>query len=572
VVNPFSDDVDDMLSSDNRAAIIQLQMAGQPAQIEQATKDQLHRIVDELATQLGSGSKASLGGTAFNDQLPGFGITEILGVFIALLVLLLMFRSMLAAGVPLLTALVGVGVAMGGTFLATSVVTISSTAPLLGVMLGLAVGIDYALFILSRHRDQLADGIDVHESIGRATATAGSAVIFAGMTVMIALLGLFVAGIPFLTVMGIVAAIAVAIAVLVAVTLIPALLAFCGERLRPRATRRKTRRDGTPRPARTPQHRFARAWVRMATKVPTVTILLIVAGLGICALPAQDLRLTLPSPGDQPEGTSVRQTYDTISEHFGPGYNSQVILTANIVSSHQPFDVVNGIADDVRQLPGVSAVPMATPNADGDTALINIIPTHDAYSDETKALVGKLRDMADQFQQKYGVSTAVTGMTAVAIDVSDQLGNALLPFGILVVGLSLVLLAMVFRSIWVPIKAAVGYLLSVFAALGATSFVFQQGHLADALNLASTGSVISFFPIVLMGVLFGLAMDYEVFLVTRIREEYVRSGEVHGSIERGFSYASRVVVAAAVIMFAVFAAFVPEGNGAIKPIAFGLAV
>src|SRR5699024_1234895 len=204
--------------------------------------------------------------------------------------------SVLAAGMLLCTALVGVGVAMGGTFLATSVVTISSTAPLLGVMLGLAVGIDYALFILSRHRDELADGLEVHESIGRATATAGSAVIFAGMTVMIALLGLFVAGIPFLTVMGIVAASAVAIAVLVAVTMIPALLAFCGERLRPRPTRRTTRSGGTPSPGRTSQHRLASTWVRMATKVPTMTIVLIVAGLGVCALPAQDLRLTLPSP------------------------------------------------------------------------------------------------------------------------------------------------------------------------------------------------------------------------------------------------------------------------------------
>lgn len=569
--NPFDKGAKGQVAGDNRAAMIQVMIDAQPQNIHQDTKDQLHNISQDLAQQIGKGATVQLGGDAFNNTLPQFGITEIFGVIVALIVLLLMFRSFLAAGMPLLTALIGVGIGVGLTYAATAFIEINSTAPLLGIMLGLAVGIDYALFILSRHRDQLADGLEVRESIGRATATAGSAVIFAGTTVMIALIGLFVAGIPFLTVMGFVAAFSVAVAVLVAVTLIPALLGFAGEKLRPRSLR-KHKHAESAKPPKQPKHRIARGWVKVVTKVPALTIILVIGGLGVCALPAQDLRLALPNNGQEPVGTAPRDTWDTISEHFGPGFNSPLMVTANIVGSHDPIGVVNGIADEVRKLPGVSAVPLATPNPTADTGIMQVVPKGEGFSEETKALVTKLRGMQDHFQAKYGVSTAVTGITAVAIDVSDQLAQSLLPFGILVVGLSLLLLAMVFRSIWVPIKAAAGYLLSVLVAFGATSFVFVQGHFAEAFNIAKTGSVISFLPILLMGVLFGLAMDYEVFLVTRIREEFVHTGKPRQSIERGFISASRVVTAAAIIMFAVFAAFVPDGNSAIKPIAFSMAV
>ncbi|MGW4063450.1 MMPL family transporter [Amycolatopsis sp. NPDC004747] len=563
VVNPFDENVTGAVSGDGRAALIAVPLKVQLAAVDPATKTQLATIADDLGRQ--TGAKVHTGGDAFSNRVPKLSPTEGVGLLIALLVLVLMFRSLIAAVMPLVTAVLGVGVAIGLVFLATLVTPISSTAPMLAVMIGLAVGIDYALFLLSRHRDQLAEGLDVEESIARATATAGSAVIFAGLTVVIALLGLAVAGIPFLTTMGVAAAVAVALAVAIAVTLVPALMSFAGKRLRPRAPKpRKTR------PRRKPQ--IARWWVRTATKAPLVTVLVVVAGLAVCAIPATSLRLALPDNGTEEHGSPARDTYEVVGEHFGPGYNGPLIVTADIITSTDPIGLVNKIAGEIRRVPGVASVPLATPNPKGDTGIIQVIPTTAPDSAQTDELVARLRGLEPHFREVYGTQTAVTGITAVGIDVSTQLGSALLPFGILVVGLSLILLAMVFRSIWVPVKATAGYLLSVAAAFGATSFVFVQGHLADALGVTHTGSVISFLPIILMGVLFGLAMDYEVFLVSRIREDYVHHGDPHHAIESGFVSASRVVVAAAVIMFAVFAAFVPEGSATIKPIAFSLAV
>ncbi|GAA3436996.1 MMPL family transporter [Kutzneria kofuensis] len=548
------------VSGDGRAQLIAVPLKVQQAQVHADTKGRLTAIADDLAAK--TGTHVYTGGDAFSNRVPKLSPTEGIGLVIALMVLLLMFRSIIAAVMPLLTAVLGVGISISLVYLATLVVPISSTAPMLAVMLGLAVGIDYALFLLSRHRDQLDDGLDVEESIARATATAGSAVIFAGLTVVIALLGLAVAGIPFLTTMGVAAAVAVALAVCIAVTLVPALMAFAGRRLRPRQRRkRKVKR---------PQ--VARWWVRTATKAPLVTVIAVIAALAVCTIPAIDLRLALPDNGTEEQGSPARDTYDVVSEHFGPGYNGPLIVTADIITSTDPVGLVNKIAGEIRTMPGVAAVPLATPNPKGDTGIIQVVPTTAPDSPQTDDLVHRLRDSEQHFEDAYGTKTAVTGITAVGIDVSAQLGNALLPFGILVVGLSLILLAMVFRSIWVPIKATAGYLLSVGAAFGATSFVFDQGHLADALRVTHTGSVISFLPIILMGVLFGLAMDYEVFLVSRIREDYVHNGDPHRAVESGFVSASRVVVAAAVIMFAVFAAFVPEGSATIKPIAFSLAV
>jgi RND superfamily putative drug exporter len=553
------------VSDDHRAAIITAQLTVPLAEVKQDTKNQLTAIGDDLGATIEHGASVDVGGPAFSNSVPKLSPTEGIGLLIALMVLLLVFRSLLAAGMPLLTAVLGVGISVALIFSATLFTPISSTAPMLAVMLGLAVGIDYALFLLSRHRDQLAEGLGVEESIARATATAGSAVIFAGLTVVVALLGLAVAGIAFLTTMGLAAAAAVAIAVAIAVTLIPALMAFAGERLRPKAVKPLSKNS----PARAP---FSRSWVRLVTRVPLLTVVIVVAGLAVCALPAADLRLALPDNGTEEEGAPARDTYDVVSEHFGPGYNGPLIVTADIITSTDPVGVMNKIADEISHLPGVGSVPLATPNPKADTGVIEVVPAAAPDSAETEALVKAIRSQRDHFLDTYGVDTAVTGITAVGIDVSAKLSGALLPFAVLVVGLSLVLLAMVFRSIWVPIKATAGYLLSVGAAFGATSFVFQQGHLADVLGVTHTGSIVSFLPIILMGVLFGLAMDYEVFLVSRIREHFVHSGDPHEAIESGFVSASRVVVAAAAIMFAVFAAFVPEGSAIIKPIAFSLAI
>ncbi|HWI30477.1 MAG TPA: MMPL family transporter, partial [Microbacterium sp.] len=327
----------------------------------------------------------------------------------------------------------------------------------------------------------------------------------------------------------------------------------------------------------------ATRWVNLITKHPVVTTVAVVLTLGIMAIPAASLALALPNAGMLPEENEARQSYDLVAEEFGPGFNGPLILTGTIVTSTDPVGLMEDLAADVEGLPGVETVALATPNATADTGIVHLVPETAPDDPATADLVRELRAQHDRWLDEYGIDVKVTGFTAVAIDISDQLGAALIPFGIFVVGLSLVLLAIVFRSVAVPIKAALGYLLSVAAAFGVVAAVFEWGWFADLLHVTRTGPVISFMPIVLMGVLFGLAMDYEVFLVSRMREDYVHSRKTGATraeareiavkaVTSGFTSSARVVTAAALIMFAVFAAFVPEGDASLKPIALGLAV
>ncbi len=580
-VSPFDENVSGTVSDDASAALISVQFDGASSEITEGTTTALEDEVAALTAALPDGAVASLGGQLFSQAMPTLTATELIGVGVALVVLILTFGSFLAAGMPLLTALLGVGISVALIFIATAFGSITSTTPMLALMLGLAVGIDYALFIISRHQELLKGGLDPEEAAARATATAGSAVIFAGLTVIIALLGLGVAGIPFLTIMGVAAAVGVGVAVIISITLIPALLGFAGVRLRPqpkKATRRARRAhaasDATgdsPTPSHRP-NRFFTGWVRAVTRFPIVTILAVVAVLGLAAAPALGLRLALPDAGGLPEDDQARVTYDLVSDHFGEGFNGPLIVTGSIVTSTDPLGLMADLTSEIEDLDGVAAVPLATPNATADTGIVQVIPDGAPDSEETKALVAELRSLNGYFLDEYGVDLSVTGFTAVGIDVSDKLGAALLPFGLIVVGLSLILLTMVFRSIWVPIKATIGYLLSVGASFGIVALVFEHGWFADALHVAQLGPVISFMPIIVMGVLFGLAMDYELFLVARMREDYVHSGKARASIETGFLGSAKVVTAAAIIMFAVFVAFVPEGDVNMKPIALGLAV
>lgn len=569
------------ISPDGRALLIRVQVEGEMTSVEKATKTGIADATDAIRDAAPSGSEVSYGGEMFNASVPGLSPTEAIGVVVAFVVLILTLGSLIAAGMPLLIAIVGVGVSIAGLFFVTAFVELTSTTPMLALMLGLAVGIDYTLFIVSRHQEQLRAGVPLRESIARATATSGSAVVFAGLTVIIALVGLSVARIPFLTSLGIAAAAAVAIAVLIALTLTPAVLSMAGMRILPRKYRAElaagdpeaaTNGGHIAAPKATRADRFFGGWVRGVTKRPLITIVAVLVVLGVAALPALQLRLALPDATTLAKDDPARVTFELTGEHFGEGFNATLLLTGSIISSTDPLGLLDDLKHEVEQIPGVAEVPLATPNRGADTAIIQVIPEEGAHAQSTSDLVNELRSHHDEWEKKYGVSLAVTGFTAVAIDVSKMLMGALLPFGIFVVGLSLVLLAMVFRSIWVPIKATLGYLLSVSVAFGAVVAVFQWGWLAGPLHVASTGPVLSFMPIILMGVLFGLAMDYEVFLVSRMREEYVHGGDAQGAIKRGFVGSAKVVTAAALIMIAVFAAFVPEGDPSIKVIALGLAV
>ncbi|GGH36316.1 MMPL family transporter [Microbacterium album] len=593
--SPFDGLVSGMISDGGTAAIAQLQFDAIQTEITGDDKAALQAVVDDLAERLPDGSQTALGGELFSTELPTVTITEAIGVIVALLVLIITFRSLVLAGLPLAVALIGVGASLLGLVAATQFATVSATTPMLALMLGLAVGIDYSLFIAARHQDQVRDGMELEESAGRATGTAGSAVVFAGVTVLIALIGLSFANIPFLTTMGIAAAVAVAVAVLIAVSLTPALLGFAGHRAIGRLPRRRgARAAGTgtasaggtasvsgPGTAAPPARKsFSERWVAGVTRRPVLTTVAVVLGLGLLAAPIGSLALALPNAGALPRDNEARIGYDLTSEHFGPGFNGPLILTGTIVTSDDPLGLLEDLRDEVEALDGVKEVALAAPNETADTGIVQIVPETGPDDPATSALVRELRAHQGEWLDRYGIDLKVTGFTAVAIDISDRLGKALVPFGIFVVGLSFVLLMIVFRSIWVPLKAALGYLLSILAAFGVVAAVFSWGWGADLLHVARTGPVIAFMPIVAMGVLFGLAMDYEVFLVSRMREDFVHAARrlgatrdvAVGAVRSGFAASARVVTAAAVIMFAVFAAFVPEGDSNLKPIALALAV
>ena len=560
------------VSPDGRVALAQVTFAGQITEIPVGTQDAIATLAHRYSVD---GLTIAQGGAAVK-QTPAIGSTEGLGVIVALVVLLVTFGSVVAAGLPLLTALIGVGVGMAGILVVSGVVQMSSTAPILALMLGLAVGIDYALFIVNRHRRQLREGMAVTESIGRAVGTAGSAVVFAGLTVVIALAALSVVGIPFLTIMGIAAAATVVMAVLIAITLVPALLGFAGDRV----LRRRDRAGaaGAVRHAALPGvPARGNRWSGLVTRRPVTMLVAGVMALGVLALPAFSLRLGLPDDGTAAPGSTQRQAYDEIARSFGPGANGPLIVTVAPDSPAGLRPAMAATAADISRLPGVVRAAPAGASTDGTLGIIQVIPATGPGDPATERLVHAIRDAAPRLGESTGAAIAVTGQTAVQIDVSDKLSAALPVYLAIVVGLALILLLIVFRSLLVPIKAAAGFLLSIAVSFGLVVAVYQWGWLGGLFGVHTPAPVISFLPILLIGVLFGLAMDYEVFLVSGMRESWVHEGSRDGAVDgakaavrHGFSAGSRVVTAAAIIMASVFCGFIMAPDTIIASIGFAL--
>ncbi|MFF9046830.1 MMPL family transporter [Streptomyces parvulus] len=554
-------------------------------ELEESTK---HALEDAAEQARDAGLTVEVGGDALQ-AVPETGATEIIGIAVAAVVLVITFGSLVAAGLPLLTALIGVGIGVSSITALASVLELGSTTSILAMMIGLAVGIDYALFIVSRYRAELAEGREREDAAGRAVGTAGSAVVFAGLTVVIALVGLAVVNIPMLTKMGIAAAGTVAIAVLIALTMIPALLGYAGRRVRPAGAkggllgrRRRDGKDGAGKAAAEKagaeketgpvKANLGTRWASFVVRRPLAVLLLGVIGLGAAAIPASDLELGLPDDGSQPTSTTQRRAYDLLSEGFGPGFNGPLMVVVDAKGSDAPKDAFTQVSDEIKGLDGVVAVTPPAPNKGGDTATISVIPDSKPSSVQTEDLVHAIRDAGGDIKADTGAETLVTGSTAMNIDVSEKLNDALLPYLVLVVGLAFLLLIVVFRSILVPLKAALGFLLSVMAALGAVVAVFQWGWLSGLMGVEETGPVMSMMPIFMVGVVFGLAMDYEVFLVTRMREAYVHGEKPGQAVVTGFKHGARVVTAAAVIMMAVFAGFIGSSEAMVKMIGFGLAI
>ncbi|MHC6591111.1 MMPL family transporter [Arthrobacter sp. C152] len=564
------------VSEDGQAAVAQVQFKTSINGLGAAVRKQVQDIAHETSA---AGVTALASKEITEDISALFGTAEVVGIAVAALVLILMLGTLIAAGLPLLMAIIGVGVGVGITFALSGVFDMSSISPMLALMLGLAVGIDYSLFIVNRHRTQLLAGMDPQESVARANGTSGNAVVFAGLTVIIALAALVVPGLPFLTVMGLAAAGTVAVAVLVAITLTPAMLSLIGRRIISRRAWAKAEAHNAE-----PGHeaaddakdrqRSTRGWGGLVTRHPWLALIAGILLMGTLALPATQLQLALPDGGSEPVESEAYQAYDLTARSFGEGVTGPIVAVGGFpadLDAAQAQKLQYDIADKLRAVDNVvAAVPVALSD-DRRTAVFQVIPKEGPASASTVQVVSELRGLNGEIQSDYGVAMGLTGQTAGNVDVSTKLGAALPPYLAIVVGLSLILLLLVFRSIVVPLLATGGFLLSLSAAFGAVVAVYQWGWLGNIFDVANPGAVLSFLPIILIGVLFGLAMDYQVFIASGMREAYMHGSSAKEAVRVGFRHAAAVVTAAAIIMVSVFSGFIFSHLTMVRPLGFAMA-
>ncbi|WP_374455816.1 MMPL family transporter [Nocardioides sp.] len=583
------------VSRDGTTALVQVRFDTQTQQLDPTVLEAVPETGERLAE---AGIEADYGQEMTMTREVG-GIGEVIGVAVAGVVLLVMLGSLVLAGLPLAIALVGVGVSLTLGVATTHWIDLQQMAPVLGMMLGLAVGIDYALFIVNRHRRQLADLTadgtvptrdQLRASVALATGTAGSAVVVAGTTVVIALAALAVSGIPTLLQMGLLAAFTVAVTVLVALTLTPALLSLVGRRAVPRRSRR--------RPASSTHDGWPQRWVGVVTRRPRAATALVTLVMLVLALPALSMRLGLPDGSSEPQDSTAYQAYERVAESFGPGSNGPLLLAAEYDAPVAEDDVVAEEAKVARAVLAVddrvSVLPIGTSD-DRRTIAFQVVPAEGPSAESTVELVQGLRRLADgeavresswlDLRQVVGdanptgeqllgddVELGLTGATVANIEVSERLAGALPLYLTMVIGLSLVLLTIVFRSILVPLVATAGFLLSVAASFGAIVAVYQWGWLGSVFDVHDPSAVFSFMPTLLIGILFGLAMDYQMFLVSGMHEAYVHGRDARTAVREGFTSGARVVAAAALIMVAVFSGFIWAEMTMARSIGFGLAV
>ncbi|MBT2595447.1 MMPL family transporter [Arthrobacter sp. ISL-72] len=564
------------VSEDGTAAIAQVQFK---TSINGLTPE-VRQQVQDIARETSSAGVTALASKDITEDISElFGISEILGIAIAALVLIVMLGTLIAAGLPLLMAVVGVAVGVGGTMALSGAVDMSSISPMLALMLGLAVGIDYSLFIVNRHRSQLLTGMDAEESVALATGTSGNAVMFAGLTVIIALAALVVPGLPFLAVMGLSAAATVAVAVVVALTLTPAVLSLVGRKLiSKRAWAKAERHNAAPGHEREDRARDERrsghGWGGLVTRHPVMALLAGVVLLGVLALPASQLRLALPDGGSEPVESQAFKAYDVTGRTFGAGMTGPVVVVGDFpagLTEEEAQAKQYDVADILRGVDNVTAAVPVALSEDRRTAVFQVIPKDGPASASTVQVVSELRARNTEIRDATGVGIGLTGQTAGNVDVSTKLGDALPLYLAIVVGLSLVLLLLVFRSIVVPLLATGGFLLSLAAAFGAVVAVYQWGWLGTVFGVENPGAVLSFLPIILIGVLFGLAMDYQVFITSGMRESFMHGESARHAVRSGFSHAAAVVTAAAVIMVSVFAGFIFSHLNMVRPLGFAMA-
>lgn len=645
VASPFVDA--SFISQSGTIAYAQVQMKDGVGSIADSTLDGVASVV---STARNDNLRIELGGALINNAPEEIlGVGELGGVVLALIVLVITLGSLVAAGMPIITALIGVGVSIAGLFSLSRVITINSTTPVLAIMLGLAVGIDYALFIINKYRYYAQMGLSFNDAAARAIGTAGNAVVFAAMTVVIALAALSVVNIPFMTTMGLVGAASIAIAAFVAITLIPALLGVLGERVfskKQRVRIEKLQLHPSKRAAEVKHNSLWYRWGEMIVKRPWTMLIAAVLVITIIAIPAKSLNLGLPTDQYAAVGSTQRSAYELLSKGFGAGFNGplsvvveglpavsdverdfirqsalaeyakqatataaaqqamfeqkiaaavtpeqQLALQEEVasaqasgeaqkaaalqaieenVAAYAKYVQLKKVAENIAKLDNVAQVLPAKVTDDGTKGIIQVIPKSAPSEAATADLIRNLRDVAvrKKVTSSSSATLAVTGSTALQEDINAKLAAALPVYLAVVVGLSLILLILAFRSILVPLKATLGFLLSVAAMFGALVAVFQWGWLDIA---HAPGPIVSFIPIIAIGILFGLAMDYEFFLVSGMHEAYSHTKNATKSVVHGFGMGSKVVTAAGVIMVSVFAGFVFNHDSTIQALGFGLA-
>lgn len=558
-----------MVSEDEAAALVQVVFAETRLEL---TPESQEIVVEHFTSTDIEGVEVDFSADIVQGVPQILGVGEAVGVAVAAVVLLIMLGSVVAASFPIVTALVGVAVGVLFSLAFSGTFEMASVTPVLGVMLGLAVGIDYSLFIVNRHRKQLLQGSEVLESIGLANGTAGNAVVFAGSTVVIALVALNITGIPFLAMMGTVAALCVAVAVLIAITLTPALLGLAGDRIFNKKARRRVvdaRESGMPVDMSLVGKRKAIA-APMPTWRAILTSVAAIAALLVLAIPALSMRLGLPDGSSQPEDSTAFAAHTTIVEKFGEGVNGPVLVAANLAKPVTDDNLVETqalIASKVARLEAVHAVAPIGVSDDKKLIAFQVVPVEGPNSESTEALIHSLRSMGSI---SNNIELGIGGQAAMNVDISESLSEALPVYLAVVIGLSLIILIIVFRSFLVPLIATGGFVLSLLATFGAVVAVFQWGWFADLLGIAP-GPLLSFFPVILVGILFGLAMDYQLFLATGMREAYVHGSSAQLAVVQGLRTGRTVVIAAALIMIAVFGGFIFAHDSMIRLMGFGLA-
>ena len=543
-------------------------------QINSLTQPEAKKFADAATSVSGGDLHVSVSGQLgelSNPQALGNG--TLLGVVLALIVLLLVFGSIYAAVLPLMSALFALGTAIGLIELLSHVLKMPQFSTILVALIGLGVGVDYALFIVTRHRQGLVAGRDVESSIINAVNTSGRAVLFAGIIVCIALLGMFALGVSFLYGLAVAAALGVAFTMIAALTLLPAMLGFIGPKVMSRKQKKNLATNG-PRIVGADSKGFWPQWADRVQRVPVLSAVLALAIVAILALPFFSLRLGSSDQGNDPVGTTTRTAYDELAKGFGPGFNGPLQLVSVV---HTPADkaVLTHVASEVKQQPDVASVapPVVIPSrTGGDVVLLQVYPKSAPQDATTTNLIYHLRDTTiPDAVGDSGVKVLVGGTTAIFVDFANVLTSKLPLFIGLVVLMSFILLAIVFRSFVIPLTAAVMNILSIGAAFGIMVAVFQWGYGGSIVGINQTGPVEAFLPVMLFAILFGLSMDYQVFLVTRIHEEYIKCGDNKMAVRNGLAATGKTITAAALIMILVFGSFVFGGQRVIKEFGIGLA-